>query len=58
MADFTVTCLEENEDGSANIEVEFTQDSKELLLKEGIMFLLIKGTFDLTTEQLVQKLSR
>lgn len=49
--------LTENEDGSANIEFEVDDPSyKELLIGEGLNFLLLKAAFDVTTNEIVKML--
>jgi len=50
---FTVTCLEENADGSANIELELGPESREILLSEGLHFLLIKSIVGGTTGEVL-----
>lgn len=49
---FTVKLISENEDGSANIEIEAGPEMKDKFFSEGITFLLIKGILEGTTEDI------
>jgi hypothetical protein len=49
-----VTCVKENEDGSADIEFEVGSEMKEKIVGEGINFLLIKGILGGTTEDILR----
>lgn len=52
---FRVTCVEENEDGSAQVEVEVgSEEMRNRIFEEGINFLLIKGILAGTTEEILQ----
>lgn len=51
---FTVTCVKENEDGSADIEVELGAEVKDDIIKEGITFLMIKGIIEGNTEEILR----
>jgi hypothetical protein len=52
---FSVTCIEENEDGSADISVEVeSKEMKNLIFGEGITFLLLKGALGGTTEDVLR----
>jgi hypothetical protein len=54
-----VTTASENEDGSA--DVEFTVSNEEeaqMLIEEGLNFLLLKSAFGLTTDQIVDILDK
>lgn len=52
--EFTVTCVKENVDGSANIEVEMGEGVRKSALDAGINFLLIKAILGGTTEDILQ----
>lgn len=52
--EFVVTCVKENEDGSADIEVEVGSEMKSKISAEGINFLLIKGILEGTTEDILR----
>lgn len=41
--EFVVTCIKENEDGSADVEVEVGPEMREVINEEGINFLILKG---------------
>jgi hypothetical protein len=51
---FTVTCVKENEDGSADVEVEAGEGVKEKLIEEGVNFLLLKGILEGATEDILR----
>jgi hypothetical protein len=51
---FVVTCVKENEDGSADIEVEVGSEISEKVIEEGINFLLLKGILEATTEDILR----
>lgn len=51
---FTVTCLSENEDGSANIEIEIDANFRGRVIEEGIIFLLVKAVLEGTTEDILR----
>jgi hypothetical protein len=50
---FTVTHINENEDGSANIEVEMGTEMRSKLLDEGLNFLLVKAALGGTTSDIL-----
>lgn len=50
---FTVTCVEENSDGSANVEVEMGDEVRNKLFEEGLNFLLIKAILGGDTEDVL-----
>jgi hypothetical protein len=52
--EFVVTCVEENEDGSADIEVELGSEMRNHAISEGINFLMIKGILEGTTEDILR----
>lgn len=45
-----VTCVQENSDGSADIEVEMDEDTKNNVIGEGVNFIIIKGILGGNTE--------
>ena len=48
-----VTTVSENEDGSADVEFAVSDDEEaQMLIEEGLNFLLLKGAFGLTTAQI------
>ena len=48
-----VTTVSENEDGSADVEFTVSDDEEaQILIEEGLNFLLLKGAFGLTTDQI------
>jgi hypothetical protein len=49
---FIVTCINENEDGSANIEVETGSEMAKIISGEGINFLLLKGILEGNTDDI------
>jgi hypothetical protein len=51
---FVVTCVSENEDGSADVEVEVGSEVKDKLFEEGLHFLLLKGILEGTTEDILR----
>lgn len=51
---FTVTCVNENEDGSADIEIEMGPGMKDKVLEAGLNFLLIKAILGGTTEDILE----
>jgi hypothetical protein len=51
---FVITCVEENEDGSARIEVEAGAEMQEKIFEEGINFLILKGILGGTTEDILR----
>jgi hypothetical protein len=52
---FHVTCIEENEDGSATIQIEVeSEQMKKHIFEEGINFLLLKGAIGGTTEDILR----
>lgn len=51
---FTVTCVKENEDGSADVEVEVGEGMKEKLIEAGLNFMLIKAILEGTTENILR----
>jgi predicted Fe-Mo cluster-binding NifX family protein len=52
--EFVVTCVEENEDGSANIEVEAGTEMQEKIFEAGINFMMLKGILEGTTEDVLR----
>jgi hypothetical protein len=50
----TVTSIAENEDGSANIEFEAPAETRDVLMGEGMNFLLIKGILGGTTSDILR----
>lgn len=50
---FTVTHINENEDGSANVEVEMGIEMRSKLLEEGFNFLLVKAAVGGTTSDIL-----
>lgn len=52
--EFVVTCVSENEDGSANIEVEAGPEMQEKIFEAGISFMLLKGILEGTTEDILR----
>lgn len=55
---FTVTCVEENEDGSADIEIEMGSGMKDKVLEAGINFLLMKSILEGTTSDILNWATR
>lgn len=51
---FVVTCVNENEDGSAIIEVESDPEMSKVFLSEGINFLLLKGILEGSTSDILR----
>ncbi len=51
---FVVTYIEENEDGSANIEVEAGPEMQKMFCEEGLVFLLLKGVLEGKTEDILR----
>lgn len=51
---FTVECIEENEDGSADVRVELGPKVRDQMMSEGFNFLLIKGIIGGTTEDVLR----
>lgn len=51
---FTVTFVKENEDGSADVEIEAGQGVKETLIEAGLNFILIKFILEGTTEEILR----
>jgi hypothetical protein len=51
---FTVQCISENEDGSANLEIELGANVSKTIIGEGINFLLLKGIFEGTTDDILR----
>ena len=54
----TVEVVEENEDGSATIEVDFAGGIPNHVVSAGITFLLLKGAFEGTDEDIVRWIKR
>lgn len=52
--EFVVTCINENEDGSANIEVEVGSEMAKIISGEGINFLLLKGILEGNTDDILR----
>lgn len=52
--EFVVTCINENEDGSANIEVEAGSEMVKIISSEGINFLLLKGILEGDTSDILR----
>jgi hypothetical protein len=55
---FTITCVNENIDGSADIEVEMGPDMKDKVLEAGLNFLLMKAILGGTTENILDWATR
>jgi hypothetical protein len=55
---FTITCVNENIDGSADIEVEMGPGMKDKVLDAGLNFLLVKAILGGTTEQILEWATR
>ena len=54
-----VTTVSENEDGSADVEFTVSDDKEaQMLIEEGLNFLLLKSAFGLTTDQIVDILDK
>jgi hypothetical protein len=52
---FRVTCVKENEDGSAQVEVEVgSEETKNRIFEDGINFLLLKGILEGTTDDVLR----
>lgn len=52
---FLVTCVEENDDGSARVEVEVgSEEMQSRVFEEGINFLLLKGILKGTTDDILR----
>jgi hypothetical protein len=51
---FILTCIEENEDGSANVEVEAGPEMQQKIFEEGLNFLLLKSILEGTTEDVLR----
>jgi hypothetical protein len=52
---FLVTCVEENDDGSARVEVEVgSEEMHSRVFEEGINFLLLKGILEGTTDDILR----
>jgi hypothetical protein len=51
---FVVTCIKENEDGSADVEVEVGSEIKDRIVEEGINFLMLKGILEGTTDEILR----
>lgn len=52
--EITVTCVKENEDGSADVEVEVGPEVKDMLIDEGVNFILLKGMLGGNTEDILR----
>lgn len=50
--EFIVTCVNANEDGSVNIEVETGSEMAKIISGEGINFLLLKGILEGNTDDI------
>ncbi len=55
---FTITCVNENIDGSADIEVEMGAGMKDKVLDAGLNFLLVKAILGGDTEQILEWATR
>ena len=54
-----VTTVSENEDGSADLEFTISDDEEaQMLIEEGLNFLLLKSAFGLTTGQIADILDK
>ena len=42
--------IKEHEDGSATMELELTEEEREVLVGEGVMFILLKSMFDFKSD--------
>lgn len=51
---FTVNCISENADGSANVEVELGAEVSKTIIGEGVNFLLLKNIVDGDTDQILR----
>lgn len=52
---FRITCVEENDDGSARVEVEVgSEEMRNRIFEEGINFLLLKGILEGTTDDILR----
>jgi hypothetical protein len=54
MSSFTVTCIKENEDGSADVEIEVGKEAQQKIMEEGIQFVFIKGILEGTTDDILR----
>lgn len=52
--EFIITCIKENDDGSAEIEIELGSEMKNRVFEEGINFLMLKGILCGTTEDILK----
>jgi len=55
---FEVLCLNENEDGSVDIEVSAEPEMRTQFVEEGINFLLVKGALGGNTEEILRWATR
>lgn len=55
---FTVTCVNENVDGSADVDVEMGPGMKDKILEAGLNFMLIKAILGGTTEEILDWATR
>jgi len=55
---FEVSVLKENEDGSADIQIEINGDDREKVLEAGIYFLLLRGMYNASIEDVFRWVER
>ena len=55
---FEVLCLNENEDGSVDVEVSAEPEMRTQFVEEGINFLLVKGALGGNTEEILRWAAR
>jgi len=55
---FEVLCMNENEDGSVDIEVNAEPEMQKQFVEEGINFLLVKGALGGNTEEILRWATR
>lgn len=51
---FTVTCLEENPDGSAYVDIEVGDEVRSKLFEEGLNFMLLKAILNGDTSEILE----
>jgi hypothetical protein len=51
---FTVNCISENTDGSANVEIELGANVSKTIIGEGVNFLLLKAIVEGDTDQILR----
>jgi hypothetical protein len=55
---FEFSVLKENEDGSADIQIEIGKDHREKVLEAGIYFLLLRGMYNASIEDIFRWVER